>query len=336
MKSALRSHDVLSQCVNQSQFPLPGCGIARESSSSVNQSIYPPLFPLVGGFVVFLAGSSITALAMTNVPFIAVLVAATYLMGRTMHSRLAGVLAALLIVAYPLIFQMSREFMLEFAMLAIAAAACCFLVLADGFRKPGMTILFGLTTGLGALSKFTLLTYLAGPVAVHGRAPDNRRRAAPRRCARGGAATVDARGRPRTRSRRRGPVVLAEPCGFPGWSAGRGIARYHRLAGAVAGVSAYYPNAMIWTQMGPPLFLLFMYGAWRFASHVTPERRDLLLVWIGSIYVIQTLVSHKGPHNEHRHSSAGRADLRDRHREPATAAELSPLRAFHASSCCNS
>jgi hypothetical protein len=59
----------------------------------------------------------------------------------------------------------------------------------------------------------------------------------------------------------------------------------------------YYPNEMIWTQMGPPLFLLFLFGAWRFASHVAPEHRNLLLVWIASIYLIQTPISHRAPHN---------------------------------------
>ena len=215
MTSALTFHGVLSQCFSQSHFALPGLRHCLGELVAVNQGVYPPLFSFAGGLFIFLAGSSITALAMTNVPFIALLVVATYLMGRTIHSRLAGVLAALLIVAYPLVFQMSHEFMLEFAMLAIAAAASCFLLLSDRFSKTGMTVLFGLTMGLGALTKITLLTYLIGPATCGVRAPADRRRPAPRRCVRGGAATVDARGRARTRSRRRGPVVLAEPSGFP-------------------------------------------------------------------------------------------------------------------------
>ena len=224
MISALRYHGVLSQCFSQSHFAVPGLRLCLDELVTVNQGVYPPLFPFAGGLVIFLAGSSITALAMTNVPFIALLAGATYLMGRTIHSRLAGVLAALLIVAYPLVFQMSHEFMLEFAMLAIAAAASCFLLLSDRFNKTGMTVLFGLTTGLGALTKFTLLTYLIGPGDLGVRAPTDRRRSAPRRCVRSGAATVDARGRARPRSRRRGPVVLAEPRGFPEWPAHGGIA----------------------------------------------------------------------------------------------------------------
>ena len=80
---------------------------------------------------------------------------------------------------------------------------------------------------------------------------------------------------------------------------------------------ASYPNAMIWAQMGPPLFLLFIFGALRFASHVTSERRDLT-----ARVDRQHLRDPDGRQpqraaRQHRHSCAGRADLRDRHREPA-------------------
>src|SRR5262249_6916533 len=126
---------------------------------------YPPLFPLVGGLTIFLAGASITALAMTNLPFIVVLIVAMYVLGRTLHGRLAGVLSALMILSCPLVFQMSREFMLDFATLAMGAAAGCFLAVSDGFKSRSMTVLFGLALGLGALTKFTVLSYLIAPAA---------------------------------------------------------------------------------------------------------------------------------------------------------------------------
>ena len=297
MTSAMTYHGVLSQCFSQSHFALPGLRHCLDELVSVNQCVYPPLFPLAGGLVIFLAGSSITALAMTNLPFIALLVGTTYLMGRTIHSRLAGVLAAILIVAYPLVFQMSHEFMLEFAMLAIAAAASCFLLLSDRFSKTGMTVLFGLTTGLGALTKITLLTYLIGPaiwVFAHLLTDVVRRRvdayeAARRLLTLAGALALG--------------LAVAALWYWPNRAAFlsrlRTVASLDVIDAPVLSLEslAYYPNAMIWAQMGPPLFLLFIYGAFRFASHVTSEWRDLLLVWIGSIYVILTAFSHKGPHD---------------------------------------
>jgi hypothetical protein len=52
--------------------------------------------------------------------------------------------------------------------------------------------------------------------------------------------------------------------------------------------------------MGPPLFILFVYGLWRFASnvtHVTHDSRVAMFVWMASVYLLQTFISHKGPHN---------------------------------------
>ena len=170
MMSALKYRTVLSECVNQAVLSIQSVKHCIGEIIYVDQFVYPPLFPLAGGLFSFAAGTSITALALTNLPFVAALVAAMYVMGSTLHSRVAGVLAAVLILAYPLVFQTSREFMLEFAMLAVTAAAGAFLIQSDRFRKTGPTLLFGLTIGLGALTKFTFLVYLAGPaIYVFGR-----------------------------------------------------------------------------------------------------------------------------------------------------------------------
>src|SRR5262245_56970676 len=68
MMSALRYHAVLSECIGQSPVTLRGVRHCVGALVSVDQFVYPPLFPLVGGLVIFLAGSSVTALAMTNLP----------------------------------------------------------------------------------------------------------------------------------------------------------------------------------------------------------------------------------------------------------------------------
>ncbi len=298
MMSALRYHDVLAQCAADAGLTLPTAKHCIGELVYVDRNVYPPLFPFIGGVVIFLAGNSITALAMTNLPFVVILVMAMYVLGRTLHSRLAGVLAALLIISCPLVFQMSREFMLDFATLAMAAAAGACLVLSDRFRRADMTLLFGITLALGALTKFTVLSYLFVPsVYVFARL------------------LIDgARGRIEARESRRRLAVLSVSLaigvaiaalwygpnreGFLGNL--RQVAAIDVLGTGPFSIASltYYPKALVHTQMGPPLFLVFLFGLWRFAARVIPEHRNLLLAWIVGIYAIQTPVANKGPHND--------------------------------------
>jgi hypothetical protein len=60
----------------------------------------------------------------------------------------------------------------------------------------------------------------------------------------------------------------------------------------------FYVNAMPWSQMGLPLFALFVYGLIRFGSHVSADHRTFLAVWMGSIYLIHTFGSFKAVHND--------------------------------------
>ena len=298
MMSALKYHAVLSQCFDQSLFALAGVKHCVGELVFVDNFVYGPLFPFSGGLAVFLAGNSITALTMMNLPFLAVLIICTYLIGCAFHSRVAGLLAALLIVSYPLVLHSSRDFMLEVPVLAMTAAAAYFLIAADRFRNTAATVLFGVTLGLGALTKFTMLTFLAGP-GVYVFAclfTDIARR------------RVD----PSVALRRLGGLAAALILGLA-------IAAVwywpHRtdFLGAMRSVTSldttrqplfapaslmYYVNAMPWNQMGLPLFALFLYGLARFGSRVSAEHRTFLIVWMGSIYLIHTLGTFKATHND--------------------------------------
>jgi 4-amino-4-deoxy-L-arabinose transferase-like glycosyltransferase len=298
MVSALKYRSVLSQCLAQPFFSFQSLKHCLGEIVYVDQFVYPPLFPLAGGAISFLVGTSITALAMTNVLFAGVLVAAMYFMGCAIHSRLTGVLAAVLSVAYPFVYQTSREFMLEFALVALTAAAGCFLLLSDRFRHTTMTLLFGLTIGLGALTKFTFLTYLIGPATYV--------------LARLVIDTAQGRVDAHEAARRLLTLASALAIGFivaAMWywphrvdflNALRGVAALDTIGSSVFSPASltYYLNALISAQMGPPLFVVFLFGLWRVGFLVNAEWRNVLLVWMASIYAIQTAVSHKGIHDD--------------------------------------
>ena len=298
MISALKYHAVLSQCFDPSLFTLPGLKHCVGELVYVDRFVYGPLFPFSGGLAVFLAGNSTTALTMMNLPFLAVLIICTYLIGCAFHSRVAGLLAALLVIAYPLVLLFSREFMLEVPMLAMTAAAAYFLIAADRFRYTAATILFGVTLGLGALTKFTLLTFLAGP-GVYVFAcllTDIARR------------RIDSPTALRRLAGLAGTLVLALAIAavwywpnrtdfLDALNSVRSVDTTRQPLLATASLM-YYVNAMPWHQMGLPLFALFIFGLIRFGPHVSAGHRTFLIVWLGSIYLIHTFGSFKAVHND--------------------------------------
>ncbi len=297
MLSALGYHEVLATCFSTANGVLRGVAHCARLLASVDQFVYGPLFPLAGGAWIFAAGSSVTALAMTNLPFLAMMVGSVYLLGRQMHSRAAGVLAALLLCAYPLVLTTSREFMLEFALLAFTTAAVALLVLSNGFASRTLTLVFGAVTGLAILTKFTFLPFVAGPflfeagrLAVHIRrqrlpAGEGRRRIA--------------------------SVVYACLIALAVAALWYGPNR-HNFATALltivgldtTGVSrfsfeslTFYGKTMLRDQMALPLFGVFILGLFRMRA-LRAEHRGLLLVWLASIYAICTLATFKAEHND--------------------------------------
>ena len=114
--------------------------------------------------MIFLAGSSIKWLAMTNVLFMAILLYALFQIGKWIHNEEAGLLACAIFVLYPMVFNTAREFMLEIALLSVTALSCYFLLYSEGFRHRAFTALFGLSVGFGMLVKPTYLSYVVGPV----------------------------------------------------------------------------------------------------------------------------------------------------------------------------
>ena len=297
MRSALAYHEVLSTCMNGEGGMLRGLARCGRAIMFVDQFVYGPLFPLLAGVMIFAAGNSITALAMTNVPFLALLVASMYGLGRQLHSRAAGVLAALLVCAYPLVFTASREFMFELPLLAFTAASACLLVLSNGFAHRMRTVLFGIAAGLAVLIKVTYLPFIVGPLLLEvGRLVHTIRR--------GRVTPLEGR-------RRLTSVALASVAALAlaalwylpnrnGFVAGIQLIRSLDTLGTspfAPASLAYYARAMIWDQMGVPLFAIFVYGLLRIGRMADDSRR-LLLIWMVSIYASATLADFKAPHND--------------------------------------
>lgn len=124
---------------------------------------YPPLYFV--STVPFYAAIGLCqeAAAMPNTLFLALLLVATYRIGRHFHSRGAGLLAAALLSLFPQVFGQARSQMIDLSLTATLALSVWLMLETDLLRRPGRSILWGIAMGLGMLAKWTFPIYMAGP-----------------------------------------------------------------------------------------------------------------------------------------------------------------------------
>jgi 4-amino-4-deoxy-L-arabinose transferase-like glycosyltransferase len=124
----------------------------------------PPLFFLSAIPLYRLAGVSADVGTMVNVLYLAVLFGSVYSIGRRLGGRSVGLLAAFVVATLPMIYAISRFFYLELALTAMVTLSIYLLLASEGFENRLASLLFGLSFGLGLLTKRTYLVFLfAGP-----------------------------------------------------------------------------------------------------------------------------------------------------------------------------
>jgi 4-amino-4-deoxy-L-arabinose transferase-like glycosyltransferase len=130
----------------------------------VSDPIRPALFPASAAIMYGLFGRSADVAVMTNVIYLAIALAATYGIGQRWGGRWLGLVSAALLAFFPMFYSMSRYFYLEFALTAMVTLSVYLLLATNGFQRRGMSLLFGLSLGLGLLTKRTFAIFIVGPV----------------------------------------------------------------------------------------------------------------------------------------------------------------------------
>lgn len=127
---------------------------------------YPPFFHLL--IVVFykLFGLSMDVAAMVNSLYLAILLPSTYMIGRKIWGWKEGLLAAFLVSTFPMIYAMSRYTYIEFALTAVVALSISLLLLSSDFTHRGASLAFGLSMGLGMLTKWTYTLFVLPPLIL--------------------------------------------------------------------------------------------------------------------------------------------------------------------------
>lgn len=129
------------------------------------QQWYPPAVHVLLGIALALTGYELdAAIAIVNVAFFAVLVAATFAIGAELWSRRVGAIAALLVSLYPATFVHLRFPMVDLPLTAMVAASLFALVKSRSFQERRWSAAFGILAGLGCLTKQSYVFAVALPV----------------------------------------------------------------------------------------------------------------------------------------------------------------------------
>ena len=115
---------------------------------------YPPLIYLASALLCFMLGRTADIAAAVGTIFLIGLIFSTYSVGRHLAGRYAGLLAAFLISMYPIIFGLSRHYLLDLPLTTMVTVNVLTLIWTEDFSHRRQSLLHGLTLGFGILSSF--------------------------------------------------------------------------------------------------------------------------------------------------------------------------------------
>jgi len=116
-------------------------------------------------YFIFGAGQD-AAVMINSAIFLTLLILSVYSLAKKVsgNSRKAGLFAAFLVSFYPVIFNHSRLFMLDLPLTALTSAGLYFLTASNAFTDKKNSLAFGICLGLGLLTKFNYILFIAGPL----------------------------------------------------------------------------------------------------------------------------------------------------------------------------
>ena len=127
---------------------------------------HPPLVYLLVIPSYFIAGASTDVAILTNILYYAILILSIYgIAYRISNKKEIGLLSAFIISTFPMIFGMSRLFLMDFPLTAMVSLSIYFLFCTEHFKNRTYSILFGISMALGLLIKpgypfFIILPFL--------------------------------------------------------------------------------------------------------------------------------------------------------------------------------
>lgn len=126
-----------------------------------NTTHWPPLFHFTASLFNIIFGTSQVVSIMANMPFFLLLLISVYLIGKKMHSPAAGISAVVIISLYPIIYEHLRFFLLDLPLTSMVSFSVYCLLSSEYFSNRKWSIIFGISVGLGMLTKLTYILFIA-------------------------------------------------------------------------------------------------------------------------------------------------------------------------------
>ncbi|MFH1835778.1 MAG: glycosyltransferase family 39 protein [Methanobacteriota archaeon] len=129
------------------------------------KNFYPPGFHTTTIPFYLLFGVSYDSAVLTNILYLLVLIACTYLIAWKIFDEKSGLIASFIISTIPVINVLMMEYLIDFSLTAMVAAGLTALLYTENFRNLKYSLLFGIVFGVGTLVKWNYFMYLIAPFA---------------------------------------------------------------------------------------------------------------------------------------------------------------------------
>ncbi|MBT4351660.1 hypothetical protein HOD20_03970, partial [archaeon] len=128
---------------------------------------YPPLNRLVVLPFYFLFGVSEDVASISNLFYFIIIVFSVYYIGKKIYSSECGFYSSIILSLFTGVFSFSRVFLPDYPLLGIVSLSIALMIGSNHFRNRITTIFFGISLGLGMLSKWTFFVYIIGPSIIY-------------------------------------------------------------------------------------------------------------------------------------------------------------------------
>jgi hypothetical protein len=125
---------------------------------------HPPLVVLINGYLMRFTGAGIYGLRLLTLLFAAGTVVITYILGRDLYDRRTGLLAALILLSFPLFFRLATVAITDAPVAFYFSLALLLALRLSHTHSSRLSLLLGAVTGVGMLTKYTMV--LAVPVIL--------------------------------------------------------------------------------------------------------------------------------------------------------------------------
>jgi hypothetical protein len=127
---------------------------------------WPPFFHICSVPFTLILGFSVQTVAATNFLFLLIAVYSIFMIGRILFDDAVGAGAVVITMLYPIVFALSREVLVDFALMAMVTL-CLYLILAGrGGLDRTRSWQLGCALGCAMLTKWTAVAFLIGPALL--------------------------------------------------------------------------------------------------------------------------------------------------------------------------